>query len=50
LVSDVKGGTQTEGVENTILRIFAPKREEMTGCWRKVHDEELNNLLFVKYN
>jgi len=31
--------------ENWVLRrIFGPKREEMTGEWRKLHSEELNNL------
>jgi hypothetical protein len=24
--------------------IFGPKREEVTGEWRKLHNEELNNL------
>jgi hypothetical protein len=28
-----------------VLRtIFVPKREEMTGGWRKLHNEELHNL------
>jgi len=26
------------------LRIFEPKRDEVTGEWRKVHNEELNYL------
>jgi hypothetical protein len=31
--------------ENRVLRgIFGPKRDEMTGDWRKVHNEELHNL------
>ena len=25
-------------------RIFGPKRDEVTGEWRKLHNEELNNL------
>jgi hypothetical protein len=25
-------------------RIFGPKRDEVTGKWRKVHNEELNDL------
>jgi hypothetical protein len=25
-------------------RIFGPKRDEETGGWRKLHDEELHNL------
>jgi hypothetical protein len=31
--------------ENRILRrIFEPKRDEVTGEWRKLHNEELNDL------
>jgi hypothetical protein len=31
--------------ENGVLRrIFAPKRDEVTGEWRKLHNEELHNL------
>jgi hypothetical protein len=31
--------------ENRALRrIFGPKRDEVTGEWRKLHEEELNNL------
>jgi len=31
--------------ENRVLcRIFLPKRDEVTGEWRKLHNEELNNL------
>jgi len=31
--------------ENMVLRgIFGPKRDEMTGEWRKLHNEELNDL------
>jgi hypothetical protein len=31
--------------ENRVLRrIFGPKREEVTGEWRKLHNEELHNL------
>jgi hypothetical protein len=25
--------------ENVLKRIFEPKREEVTGKWRKLHDE-----------
>jgi hypothetical protein len=27
-----------------LRRIFGPKRDEVTGQWRKVHNEELNDL------
>jgi hypothetical protein len=31
--------------ENRVLRrIFGPKRDEVTGKWRKLHNEELHNL------
>jgi hypothetical protein len=31
--------------ENKVLRrIFGPKRGEVTGGWRKVHNEELRDL------
>jgi len=31
--------------ENRVLRsIFGPKRDEVTGEWRKLHNEELNYL------
>jgi len=30
--------------ENRLLRIFRSKREEVTGDWSKLHNEELNDL------
>jgi hypothetical protein len=31
--------------ENRVLRgIFGPKRDEVTGEWRRLHNEELNGL------
>jgi hypothetical protein len=34
--------------ENSVLRrIFAPKRDEVTGEWRKLHNMELNDLYFA---
>jgi hypothetical protein len=42
--------TLTEGhrlrvFENKVLRrIFGPKRDEVTGEWRKLYNEELHNL------
>jgi len=29
---------------NRVLRIFGPKRDEVTGEWRKLRNEELNDL------
>jgi hypothetical protein len=32
-------------LENRVLRrIFGPKRDEVTGGWRKLHNEELHGL------
>jgi hypothetical protein len=32
-------------VQNRVLRrVFGPKRDEVIGEWRKLHNEELNNL------
>jgi hypothetical protein len=31
--------------ENRVLRrIFGPRRDEVTGDWRKLHNEEVHNL------
>jgi hypothetical protein len=30
--------------ENMVLRIFGPRRGEVTGEWRRLHNEELNDL------
>jgi hypothetical protein len=30
--------------ENRVVRVFAPKRDKVTGGWRKLHSEELNDL------
>jgi hypothetical protein len=27
-----------------LRKVFGPKRDEVTGEWRKLHNEELNNL------
>ena len=34
---------------NLLRRIFGPKREGVTGEWRKIHNKELNNL-FSSHN
>jgi hypothetical protein len=35
----------TRVFENRVLRrIFAPKRDEIVGGWRKLYNEELHNL------
>ena len=30
--------------ENMVLRVFGPKRDEVMGEWRRLHNEELNDL------
>jgi hypothetical protein len=35
--------------ENRVLRrVFGPKRDEVTGEWRILHNEELSNLLLTQ--
>jgi len=35
---------------NRVLRkIFGTKREEVTGEWRRLHNEELHDILLTKY-
>jgi hypothetical protein len=37
--------------ENRVLRkVFGPKREEVTGDWRKLHNEELSDLYSLPNN
>jgi hypothetical protein len=44
-MSYIKGGTWTGVFENRVLRrIFGPKRDEVTGGWRKLHNEQLHDL------
>ena len=31
-------------LENRVMKIFGPKRDEVRGEWRKIHEEELNDL------
>jgi hypothetical protein len=34
--------------ENKVLRrIFGPKRDEVTGGWKKLHNKELSELYFL---
>jgi hypothetical protein len=32
--------------ENRVLRLFGPNRDEETGEWKKLHNEELSDLKF----
>ena len=39
----LREGSRPSVIENRVLRtIFGPKRDEVTGEWRKLHNEELN--------
>jgi hypothetical protein len=33
--------------KRVLRRIFGPKKDEVTGEWRKLHNEELNDLYFT---
>jgi hypothetical protein len=35
--------------ENRLLRIFGPKRDELTEEWRKLHNEKLNDCTLTQY-
>jgi hypothetical protein len=35
---------QKESDTRMLRRIFGPKRDEVTGGWRKLHNEELHSL------
>jgi len=37
-------------LQNKVLRIFGPKRDEVKGEWRKLHNEELNlSVILTQY-
>jgi hypothetical protein len=36
--------------KKVLRRIFEPKREEVVGGWRRLHNEELNNLYVLQNN
>ena len=41
----LREGLRLRVFENRVLRrIFGPKRDEVTGEWRRLHNEELNDL------
>jgi hypothetical protein len=41
LISYIKGGT---GGENRVMRKFGPKKDQVTGGRRRLHNEELRDL------
>ena len=45
MVADIEGGKKLRVSENIVLRrIFGPRRDEVTGELRRLHNEELNDL------
>jgi len=47
LVAHTEGRTRLRVFENRVLRrIFGSRRDEVTGEWRKLHNEELNDLQY----
>ena len=45
MVADIEGRKWLRVFENRVLkRLFGPKRDEVTGEWRKLHNEELRDL------
>ena len=45
MVTDIAGGKEADGVENMVLRrIFGPRRDEVTGEWRRLYNVDLNDL------
>jgi hypothetical protein len=45
-VGQYKALTITAGSNRVLRRTFGPKRDEVTGEWRKLHNEELHDLYF----
>jgi hypothetical protein len=47
----VRGEHRLKVFENRVLsKIFGRKREEVAGGWRRLHNEELHNLIyFIKH-
>ena len=47
MVAHIGGGIRLRVFENRVLRrIFGRKRDEVTGWWSKLHNEELSELYF----
>jgi hypothetical protein len=44
LVADIEERRLRVFESRVLRRVVGPKRDEVTGAWRKLHNEELNNL------
>ena len=45
MVADIAGERKLRVFEKMVLRrIFGPRRDEVTGDWRRLQNEELNDL------
>ena len=45
LFISLREGRRLRAFENRVLRrVFGPKRDEVTGEWRKLHNQELSDL------
>jgi hypothetical protein len=44
LVSDIKEHGHRVFENRVLRRIFGPKRDEVVGGWRKLHNEELRQV------
>jgi len=40
----LREGRRVRAFENSVLRLFGPKRDKVTSEWRKLHNEKLNDL------
>jgi hypothetical protein len=49
LYSYIYSDMYTVNIHRVLRRIFGPKTDEVTGGWRKVHNEELHNLYSSPY-
>jgi len=46
----LREGRKLRVFENIVLRrIFGPRRDEVTEEWRRLHNEELNDVLLTQY-
>jgi hypothetical protein len=48
MVTHIKRRTMTVGVQEQVAReIFKPTKEEVTGGWKKLHNEDLHDLCIL---